>query len=103
VEPPGKAGRFSFRAAIVLYAEATNQPLNPDLDRTWADGLTLDFSVRGVGGSIDLNTLLNRMFPTPSSRAIAGENSFIKLQDHLRNSKEACINGRLRLKDRGCV
>jgi hypothetical protein len=92
-----------FRASIVLYAEATNQPLDPDLDRTWADGLTIDLSARGVGGSIDVNTLINRMFPTPTSRAIAGDNSFIKLQDALRDSKRDCTNVRLQLKDRGCV
>ena len=93
-----------FRAAIVLYAEATNQPLDPNLDRTWADGLSIDLSARSGGGaSIDVNTLINRMFPTPSSRAIAGENSFIKLQDLLKNSQRACIEGRMKLKDRGCV
>lgn len=92
-----------FRAAMVLYAEATNMPLDPNLDRTWADGLSFDFSALVVGASIDLNTLLNRMFPTPSSRAIAGDNSFIRLQDALESSRDRCLDARSRFLAKGCV
>jgi hypothetical protein len=92
-----------FRASMVLYAEATNQPLDHALERNWADGLSVSFNAVFVGMSVDLGQLINRMFPTPSTRAIIGDNSFIKLQDALMESREKCVLGRKRLQDQGCL
>lgn len=92
-----------FRASMVLLAEATRQPLDPNLDQTWADGLAVDFGARGFGISLDINTLINRMFPTPSTRSLAAENSFIRFQDAITTSRQQCASVRAQLLDKGCV
>lgn len=88
-----------FRASMVLFAEATNRPLDPNSSRTWAEGLGATYGFV----SVDLDKLIQRLFPTPSMQSITSPNSFIVFRDRLKSQLDACERYKQEMKDAGCT